>query len=218
MYVICILCAVHIIFPPFSVPNINCSRARTALRLLMACFLGVWITTGVVLFVRLKSSRPNHLIKLTRALILTAGNVSRDQLAKEPLRVKQQFDEWVNISSFIARCMEHRIEVDFPGAGKYQSIDICNGLREEHPAGIERDTYVMVAAQYILLALTFIDDRVVAFTAKQGAMNLGRDKFQLWGAKLAQLANDGDLRPDVKAAVIEARQKLVSLHPEFFEG
>ncbi|KAM5477231.1 hypothetical protein MauCBS54593_000504 [Microsporum audouinii] len=147
-----------------------------------------------------------------------AGNVSRDQLAKEPLRVKQQFDKWVNISSFIARCMEHRIEVDFPGAGKYQSIDICNGLREEHPAGIERDTYVMVAAQYILLAPTFIDDRVVAFTAKQGAMNLGRDKFQLWGAKLAQLANDGDLRPDVKAAVIEARQKLVSLHPEFFEG
>ncbi|EZF31436.1 hypothetical protein H109_04706 [Trichophyton interdigitale MR816] len=112
--------------------------------------------------------------------------------------------------------MEHRIEVELLGSSQYPSMDVHQGLETNHTAGIERDVYVMVAAQYISLARMFIDERLAAISAEKGRP-LNREKLQLWATKLSQLEKHGELNLTVKVAVVKARECLVSIHPELFQ-
>jgi hypothetical protein len=124
---------------------------------------------------------------------------------------KQECSEWLNLSSFIARCTGARVDDHLPGITKYPSIDIAEGLEKEIPPGLTRDTRVMIAAQHILLAGRVVDEELV----RKPKISWGLDKWQLWAKKLKELT-EGELAPEVKIAVVEARKKLVELHPELF--
>ncbi|DAA77669.1 TPA_exp: Uncharacterized protein A8136_6215 [Trichophyton benhamiae CBS 112371] len=125
-------------------------------------------------------------------------------------------ETWVSLSSFIARCIELRIESHVPDSGRYPLIEIIKGLGENLSPGLERDTRAMVAAQYILLSPTLVNDKLAKLPGGRGEPS-GSDILKLWIAKLKELAENGSLNPEVKAAVVEARQKLLSLHPEVFQ-
>lgn len=95
-------------------------------------------------------------------------------------------------------------------------MDIPAGLEEKIPPGIRRDTEVMIAAQYILLAGDVLDEELVKKPAREGKSNeYFVNKWRLWVGSLKELA-EKELAPHVKLAVVEARKKLVSLHPELF--
>lgn len=115
----------------------------------------------------------------------------------------------MNLSSFIARCINARIDDHFPDIAKYPSIDIPEGLEKDIPSGIKRDTRVMIAAQHILLAGRVIDEELVQNDS------LGLNRWHLWAEKLKELTGK-ELAPTVKTAVVEARNKLISIHPELF--
>lgn len=95
---------------------------------------------------------------------------------------------------------------------KYPGINIPDGLENDIPPGVKWNSRVMVAAQYILLAGHVIDEE---FIQKDGRSSQGLDRWKLWEGKLKELSGK-ELAPEVRAAVIEARKKLVSLHPELF--
>lgn len=63
---------------------------------------------------------------------------------------------WVNFSAFLARCIQARIDNSALPICKYPSINIPDGLDYNIPPGIKRDSRVMIAAQYILLAGPFL--------------------------------------------------------------
>lgn len=69
----------------------------------------------------------------------------------------------------------------------------------------------MIAAQYILLAGHVVDQELV----RKSKDSWGLDKWQLWAKRLKELSEE-ELAPEVKIAVVEARKKLVELHPELF--
>ena len=120
----------------------------------------------------------------------------------------------MNFSSFVARCTEARIDEHFPDFIKYARLDVPEGLEKEMSPGLKRDTRVMVAAQYILLAGHVIDEELVQKPTKK-RKSYGLEKWKLWAGKLQELARE-ELASEVKDAVVEARQKMVSLHPELF--
>ncbi|KAM5457591.1 hypothetical protein MaudCBS49596_000788 [Microsporum audouinii] len=125
-------------------------------------------------------------------------------------------DKWVSLSSFIARCIELRIEKNVPDSDRYPFLDIPKGLEDNSAPGLERDTRAMVAAQYILLAPTLVNDTMTKLSGGHDKPS-GSNRLQLWGVKLKELAENGSLDSEVKVAVVEARKKLVSLHPGLFE-
>ncbi|EZF31435.1 hypothetical protein H109_04705 [Trichophyton interdigitale MR816] len=124
---------------------------------------------------------------------------------------------WISLSSFIARCIELRIESHVPDGHRYPLIDISKGLEENLAPGLERDTRVMVAAQYILLAPTLVSDKMSKLSGGHDKPS-GCDILRLWIGKLEELTEHGSLNPEVKAAVVEAKDKLVSLHQKLVMG
>lgn len=80
---------------------------------------------------------------------------------------------------------------------------------------------VMIAVQYILLAGNVIDEEVVRKTAKEGSRwSWWMEQWQLWADRFNELAtttqHEFELDSGVKTAIIEARKKMVSIHPELF--
>ncbi|EGD96066.1 hypothetical protein TESG_03526 [Trichophyton tonsurans CBS 112818] len=123
---------------------------------------------------------------------------------------------WISLSSFIARCIELRIESHVPDSDRYPLIDISKGLEENLAPGLERDTRVMVAAQYILLAPTLVSDKMSKLLGGHGKPS-GCDILRLWIGKL-ETDRAWQPNPEVKAAVVEAKDKLVSLHQKLVMG
>jgi hypothetical protein len=140
--------------------------------------------------------------KLTYVFYAAGGKMPGLPLSKWEKRC----EEWMNLTSFIARCIKARVIDDdkILDVDEYPSRDIPEGLETEFYPGITRDSKVMVAAQYILIAGDFI-----------GGKSWGIDRWQLWARKLEELAGK-ELASEVKTAVIEARKKLIFLHPELF--
>lgn len=81
------------------------------------------------------------------------------------------------------------------------------------PPGVTRDSRVMIGAQYILLAGHALDREFIQTLDEDPLW--GRSKWQLWAEKLRELAGK-ELTSEVKEAVIEARKKMISIHPELF--
>lgn len=125
---------------------------------------------------------------------------------------KEQCDEWVNFSSFLARCIQARVDDQILPISKYPRINIADGLDVHMQPGIKRDSRVMIAAQYILLAGPALDEGLIQ---DPKAYATGVVQWQSWARRFKELA-EMELASEVKAAVIEARKKLISLRPELF--
>jgi hypothetical protein len=118
----------------------------------------------------------------------------------------------VNYSAFIARCIQARIDDHLYHISKYPGINIPDGLDYYIGPGVKRDSRVMIAAQYILLAGPVIDEE---FIQKREVYSKGVVQWQSWAKTFKELA-EVELAPEVKEAVIEARKKMISLRPELF--
>ena len=67
----------------------------------------------------------------------------------------------MNFSSFLARCIQARIDDHILHISKYPRIDIADGLDDYINPGVKRDSRVMIAAQYILLAGSVLDEEFI---------------------------------------------------------
>ncbi|EZF49936.1 hypothetical protein H103_06648 [Trichophyton rubrum CBS 288.86] len=126
-------------------------------------------------------------------------------------------ETWISLSSCIARCIELRIESHVPDSDRYPLMEITKGLEENLSPGLEQDTRVMVAAQCIILAPTLVSDKMKKLLGGHGKPS-GCDVLRLWIRKLEDLADNSGLNSELKAAVVEVRDKLVLLHPELSTG
>lgn len=84
---------------------------------------------------------------------------------------------------------------------------------------------VMIAVHYILLAGNVIDEDVARRTAAKGDdsnWSWWLEQWQLWAERFKELSTststqqEFELDSGVKTAVMEARRKMVSIHPELF--
>lgn len=124
-------------------------------------------------------------------------------------------DDYVNLSSFLARCIEAGLDDRYKNRCKYASIDIPHGLEEDLLRGLKRDCRVMFAAQYILLA-----GRTLADNCFNKAIDgFGPEQWRCWVEKLKEiLMQEGGNHTGLASATEEARKYMVSLHPQIFQA
>ena len=184
--------------------------------LMSCCFRRCWMMHGVGSLVRTHAIYIQvHETRQADKLVSRIASDSKEETS-QPSEWEEQCKEWVNFSSFVARCTEARIDDHIPDFTKYPWIDIEEGLEKDFLPGPKRDSRVMVAAQYILLAGHVISEEFVQKPRREGKFH-GVEKWQLWAGKLKELAEtQTELAPDVRDAVVESRKKLISLHPELF--
>ena len=129
-----------------------------------------------------------------------------------------QCDAWVNFSAFKARCMEAGVLDQETNPYGFPGGELIEGLEQDITSQPERDCKVMVAAQYLIKAGRVIHEKLIveAATKDSATARRGRSKWQLWAARLEELAEKGGLEPRVVDAIKAARRKLVTLEPELF--
>ncbi|KAK2765316.1 hypothetical protein FQN54_008160 [Arachnomyces sp. PD_36] len=130
----------------------------------------------------------------------------------DPAKWKQRCDEWVNFSAFLARCVQARIDDDAFDIGKYPRMNIDDAVSSHITDEVKRNSWVMVAAQYVLLAGPVMDEE---FIQKPEVRDLGMSMWQFWAEGFKKVA-EGELASNVKEAVIEARKKMIAMRPELF--
>jgi Protein of unknown function (DUF3632) len=124
----------------------------------------------------------------------------------------------VNFSSFVARCIESGINDKCPGRCEFSRFDIVEALEKPLPPGVIRDSWVMVAAQYILLAGRVIDEEFFKIPAKGNISEWwGRGRWRLWARRFKTIANDmEDKGSELNSAINKVYKKMISFHPEEF--
>ncbi|RYO87605.1 hypothetical protein DL766_009179 [Monosporascus sp. MC13-8B] len=133
---------------------------------------------------------------------------------EEPIFFMVQKDRW---NGSFPRCTEAGIDTE--PLCKHPGYEIVNGLEKDYPLKVERDCKVMVAAQYILLAGRALHETFITrelSTGGEEAARWGLEKWRLWAARLKAIEEKGDCDPKVIAAVVEARRRLIALHPGVF--
>jgi Protein of unknown function (DUF3632) len=115
-------------------------------------------------------------------------------------------DQWVNLSSYLARCLQAGLNEDYYSGFKYASIDIPEGLDEKLPAGSRRDSKVMVAAQYILLA----GEKIAGVCLEKPVKNLGLDEWNRWAERLGEISKEESNNSELASAVEEAHKYMIS--------
>ncbi|KAK2764254.1 hypothetical protein FQN54_008946 [Arachnomyces sp. PD_36] len=133
----------------------------------------------------------------------------------EPAQWKQRCDEWLNLSCFIARCVQARLDDELFLEGSYPFFAIEDGLKGNIDDPIKRDCWVLIAAQYFLLAAPALDEEFIQRPTKKNP-DWGVDKWKYWAKRFGELEGGTLLAPEVKRAVADARKKMISLRPELF--
>lgn len=123
---------------------------------------------------------------------------------------KRLCDEWVNFSSFLARCTAEGFYDHYEARYKFPSVDIPLGLGlglddGELPRGELGSCRLMVAAQWIL----HCGGRLRADMAESGSAHWNLDKWDCWVARLREMLERGVEDVKVKAAVEKALAVMV---------
>jgi hypothetical protein len=126
------------------------------------------------------------------ALTVPGSHSSRAEFQKNCI-------EWINLSTFLARCTGAAIFDKYEDRYKYASVDIRLGLEEELPAGELGDCRLIVALQWILQAGRGIHDDMM----KQNTNRWNVDRWKLWAARLKEI-EEGDL-PEEKLRLLVQR-------------
>jgi hypothetical protein len=143
---------------------------------------------------------------------IVASNDKEQQGCSTRLEFREICDDWVNYSSFIARCIEAGLDKVDDHFFKYPIVDIPIGLEDEIPPGLARDCKVMAAALYISLAGRSLVQRFF----KPPYKIFGVYRWRRWAEKLAEISKE-DGNPRLAYAAKEARRHMVSLHPGFIQ-
>jgi hypothetical protein len=121
-------------------------------------------------------------------------------------------DEWLNLSSFLARWIQAGLSDGYEDRFKYPDLDISEGLEKGLPPGPKRDCKAIVAAQYILLAGRAIES--YCFGTVAAANGLGPRRWKLWAEGFANISSDEENNSDLREAAEKAHNFMVSVHPE----
>ncbi|KAK2758637.1 hypothetical protein FQN54_003327 [Arachnomyces sp. PD_36] len=125
---------------------------------------------------------------------------------------KKLCEEWVNISSFWARCIENGPR---PKTFTFVDLflDIKDGLVKDSSfafvTGTKRPYRLMVAAQYIMRAPRAIYEAL----SKSEVKGFGPEKWQEWYKRFDEIAGDKELGPELGAAVMAAWKTMKDLQP-----
>lgn len=126
---------------------------------------------------------------------------------------KKVCEEWVNFSSFLARC--------FAGGVYHKSFnfncpihDVDDGLKEDvtETTRAPRTCRIMVAARYMILASRALYDALIKYKGQ----GLGLEKWEFWARRLKEIGDKGDYTSELKIAAKEAREKMISNDPTLF--
>lgn len=127
---------------------------------------------------------------------------------KDCAESKKRCEEWVNLSSFLARCIAagvHHKSDDF----SHVIHDIKGGLEND---GVKRRFGVMVAAQYLLLAPRPIYETLVKYKES----GLGLEKWQVWAKRFKEMIDKDNFDTEVIAMTKEARERMIAFDPSLF--
>ncbi|KAK7990493.1 hypothetical protein PG990_014773 [Apiospora arundinis] len=99
---------------------------------------------------------------------------------------RKSLEEWVNFSTFLARCIKSGLLDKFDGWGRYPAVEIRKALEENPGQGPRRDCLVMVAAQYLLVAGNkihhqFVDQYAIGSQERQRGL-------EAWGVMVREVA------------------------------
>ncbi|KDN66824.1 hypothetical protein CSUB01_03007 [Colletotrichum sublineola] len=142
------------------------------------------------------------------------GSYPSDMFSSDAPAIAESFKEWVNLSAFLARCIQSGRNDCFENWDKYPGVDIRKGLEETHEKGPRRDCLQLVAIQYLLLAGEKLHGEMIvrhADGAEKRQWGLG--KWQLWAEKLQDIEEGQEEDFDLGQAAKRARQMMVSLEP-----
>jgi Protein of unknown function (DUF3632) len=114
---------------------------------------------------------------------------------------KLDLDKWVNFSSFLARCIEAGLNDHHKYPCEHFELDISEFLEHDFPPGTYRDCWVMIAAQYILLAGRTIRKHIAG----------GLQKWQQLANRFKEIADEGDKESESNLAINGAYEKMASL-------
>lgn len=129
-----------------------------------------------------------------------------------PSEVQEACDQYVNWSSFIARCTSAGLLVDkHDNEYKYSTVDISRGVEEEIPHGNIRNARILAAANYILLAGSGIRNYCYSYPSDSDRGKRARDMWSLWREKFQAIADGEDEDPDIKDATKKAHSIMVEL-------
>lgn len=174
--------------------------------------LGLCMTPGTEISVWFLLS--SHICLYSRAngsFFAVSDDIEHQEEQGDP-GAREKCDQWVNLSSFFARCIQASILHCLSNRWYYPSIDIPAGLEKEDVIGVKRTCRIMVAAQYLLLATRPIHEDL----SKVITEGWGLEKWQLWAKRLKEIADKDGIDPEVISAVKEAREKMISYDPTLF--
>ncbi|KAI0131105.1 hypothetical protein F4814DRAFT_404825 [Daldinia grandis] len=133
-----------------------------------------------------------------------------------PEELERKCGEWVNISAFIARCIEAGFNDRFKEKCKFPCVDIPKALEEDIPPGVRRSCLIRVAVQYIMIAGNKICQQKIG-KGKTEEQQMWLGKWKIWAEKLLQLAEHNELEPGLTSEVREAHGTMVALQPRLFK-
>ncbi|KAI0854027.1 hypothetical protein F5Y00DRAFT_224325 [Daldinia vernicosa] len=133
-----------------------------------------------------------------------------------PEELERKCEEWVNISAFIARCIEAGFNDQFKEKCKFPCVDIPKALEEDNPPGVRRSCLIRVAVQYIMIAGHKICQQKIG-KGKTEEQQMWLGKWKIWAEKLLQLAERNELEPGLTSEVREAHGTMVALQPRLFK-
>jgi len=126
---------------------------------------------------------------------------------------KEDCDQWVNFSAFLARCTASGLDRNYEDPIPYPSRDLENALEENHGPGLKRDYTILAAAQYILLAdRTLYEDFIGKAAEGSKRKTWGLKKWPLWNRKFAEAAAEYEAngRTELAEATKKANDKMAS--------
>lgn len=192
---------------------------RISLCIATNLYLGnLWISDGVGAQVEFPHNlRCDHLlVKIHELTCLLCLVYDENEQAAENgcAESKKKCAEWVNFSSFLARCIAAGVYPEGLDRFRYPISDIVEGLEKDvsGATGIKRTYRVMAAAQYILLAPKVIYEEL----GEIKEWELGMGKWNLWAHRFKEIANKYDFGSETNAVVKEARDKMISFDPSQF--
>ena len=107
---------------------------------------------------------------------------------------KEDCDQWVNFSAFLARCTASGLDRNYEDPIPYPSRDLENALEENHGPGLKRDYTILAAAE------------------GSKRKTWGLKKWPLWNRKFAEAAAEYEAngRTELAAATKKANEKMAS--------
>ncbi|KAK1969656.1 hypothetical protein LY78DRAFT_653834 [Colletotrichum sublineola] len=142
------------------------------------------------------------------------GSYPSNMFSSDDPAIAESYNEWVNFSAFLARCIQSGRNDCFENWSKYPKVEIHKGLEETHDEGPRRDCLQLVAVEYLLLTGEKLHGNMIGkHPDGSEKREQGLRSWQLWFGKLEEIENGPKADSDLGQAAKRAREVMVSLEP-----